>query len=810
MCSVFSFELEIINQLVQKNMKNSMKLLTCSIASIFWTVYAYSQHTCRAKVIDAKSNGVELVQVVLLKDSTVFTSQYTDSTGISIFENLPHGNYVCKVVYLGQTISQDLVFQRDTTIQIELMKSKMLQSANINIKKPLYKRKADRLIFQVENSIVSYGNNLYNLLFLTPGVRLTENSVSIIGKGEAVLYVDDQMVQLGGEDLINYLFTVPSEDVARIEVLSNPPAKYSAEGTSGIILILLKTVLKKGYSGDLNSSVTRNTYWSESVGAGLNYNKGRIVFKNRIHISQNANLQTNKIILHLPVSTNLMETKAKTTHAGFSNNTDLTIKLSERSKFIVTSQYQTAKPFIDNTTDIHYLRNVFSDSISKSSGNFSQQFSSMNSGLNFTHIIDTLGKKFSMDYHYFTYETSRNRVMNSRTLLLGGNYVNPANIHAASKQQIFSNSLNLDVELPYTNFTVTIGGKLSTIDNLNSYENTNVNNGFKALDEKDKFQYTENIQALYASITKKIKKWEFQLGLRGENAIIKSHSLTYNQQSNYNYFKIFPTFYAYRELQAEVYVGGSYSQRIDRPDYALLNPFRFYVNANSYSIGNPFLRPSYADNFELFYYFKDKYSVIFDYSHNTNGFNQVPIIDVANNKQIYTNINYLTQDYYGLNINYSVTKSWLQSDAGLSLMYSHSSSNKTFTYTKFSGFGSAITSSNQIKLPIKGLSMTLYGALNLPSVNEMTKMEAYYFVNTGVMYRTKNRKFIVGLTVNDIFRSMLPLAHTYSNGVVIDIKNYNDNRFAKFSLTYHFGNNKIQVEDHAVKNSEEVNRTKEH
>jgi hypothetical protein len=381
-------------------------------------------------------------------------------------------------------------------------------------------------------------------------------------------------------------------------------------------------------------------------------------------------------------------------------------------------------------------------------------------------------------------------------------------INSVSKQTIFSNSVDVDLELPFEAFHLNMGGRISSIVNLNEFNNTNHSNSVTTLTENDKFRYTENIQAFYFSGSKSLDKWELQLGLRAENSMIKSYSFSYNKDINYTYLKLFPTVYVNYTLQEEVYVGFNYAKRLDRPDYAQLNPFRFYVNANQYAIGNPFLRPSYTGNYELYFIYKDKFSSTFGLNHTTDAYGQIPVVDVATNKQVYTYFNFLSYDYYTLNLAYSYKNRWLQSDAQCNVGYSKAYSNSTITYSKLEGFSANLMVSNQIKTPKKGLSVTLSGSYAFPSTTGIVNVESYYGVNSGLMYRTKNRKFVVGLTINDIFRSMKPLMKMYSNGVLLDVVNYNDNQSIRFSLTYNFGNRKVHLEDIDIKNEEEIERTK--
>jgi hypothetical protein len=781
--------------------------LVCVLFTLVFLNDLHAQFKVTTKIVDFKGFGVELATVQLVQKENSVTTRYTDSLGVCTFLNVGDGEFTINASLYGQGTSKTFSIHQDTTIVLELVKSKQLEAATINLKKPVFKRKADRMVFNVENSLVSYGNNLYNMLAMTPGVRVDDKSVSILGKGEAIIYIDDQVVQLAGEDLINYLYNLPSDDVSRIEVISNPPAKYQAEGSAGIINIVLKAVLKKGYSGDVNSSVTRNTYWSESLGAGINYNKDKIVFKDRISVSQNAAQKTIDVNSQFPNSSNLMLTNGKIEIKGINNSMDFTYKLNEKSKFVVSNQVNSSEQFSNNSTSIAYLKNAVNDSTTNSIGGGGSNSNSMNSGLNFTHVFDSLGKKLSIDYNYFIFGRNQGRDMNSRTnYLMSPNLV--STINSSSKQYIYSNSVDVDVELPYETFYFNLGGRVSSIVNQNEFQNLNYYNGSATLTEKDKFQYTENIQALYFTGSKSLKQLEFQFGLRVENSIIKSYSFSYNKDINYSYLKFFPTLYITYTLKEEVYLGFNYSRRLERPDYSVLNPFRFYMNANQYVMGNPFLRPSFTGNYELYYAYKDKFSSTLSLNHTTEAYTQIPIVDLATNKQVYSYFNFLTTDLYNFNLTYSYNNTWLQSVVQTNIGFSNAYSSSSITYSELKGFSGNMSLDNQIKTSKKGLSLILNGAYSFPSTLGIIKVGAFYGVTSGLMYRTKNRKFVFGLTVNDVFRSMKPLMKMYSNGVFLDVVNYNDNQSIRFSLTYNFGNKKVQVEDTEIKNNEEIDRTK--
>ncbi len=178
------------------------------IISCLQVTNVHAQFKVTTKIIDFKGRGMELTTVSIVRQDAFLQTLYTDSSGNCSFQSVVAGEYSFKVSQYGMVTEQVAVISRDTTIVIEMLKSKQLEAATINNKKPVFKRKADRMVFHVENSLISYGNTLYNLLAMTPGVKVDDYTVSILGKGEAIIYVDDQVLQLGGEDLINYLYTV--------------------------------------------------------------------------------------------------------------------------------------------------------------------------------------------------------------------------------------------------------------------------------------------------------------------------------------------------------------------------------------------------------------------------------------------------------------------------------------------------------------------------------------------------------------------------------------------------------------------------
>lgn len=127
--------------------------------------------------------------------------------------------------------------------EIVVEEAKVLEGVTITAKKKLIEQKVDRMVFNVANSVASQGMSGLDAVKNTPMVRVQNESVSIVGKGGVSIMVNDRMLNLSGSELTNYLQSLRSDDIARIEVITTPPAKYEAQGNSGIINIILKKIL---------------------------------------------------------------------------------------------------------------------------------------------------------------------------------------------------------------------------------------------------------------------------------------------------------------------------------------------------------------------------------------------------------------------------------------------------------------------------------------------------------------------------------------------------------------------------------------
>ncbi len=152
-----------------------------------------------------------------------------------------------------------------------------MKEVAVTVKKPLIERKIDRIIFNVENSITAIGSDALEALSKAPGVHVSgTDEISLAGKSTVSVMIDDKLLQVGGEELAEMLQAIPSDNIARIEVITAPPAKYDAAGNSGIINIVTKKAKQQGLNSNIGGVAVRNLLTSARGVAAFNYRKDNL------------------------------------------------------------------------------------------------------------------------------------------------------------------------------------------------------------------------------------------------------------------------------------------------------------------------------------------------------------------------------------------------------------------------------------------------------------------------------------------------------------------------------------------------------
>ncbi|MCX8522872.1 TonB-dependent receptor [Chryseobacterium formosus] len=688
--------------------------------------------------------------------------------------------------------------QKQDTLQV-----KNIDAVTINGKKKLLlERIADRLIFNVEASIASQGMDGAETLANVPMLKVDDNlgNISITGKSSVNVMINGRMLNLSGTALLNYLKTIRSENIAKIEVITTPPAKYEAQGNSGLINIILKKNQNLGWSGSLNTGLNQRTYSSGNINGTLNYQTEKLSLSLKTGYLDGAKRSVENYTI-LGASQNYSRSVRKDMWKELTPNLNFSYKLNKNSEIGMEYIYAHEKSGMDIANE---TKNISSNSTVENllTNTFHREKNPTHTlSVYYDLKLDSLGKKLSFAGNFFKNNSDTN--VNFSTLKQSDNSIQDVKTTSIVAPQVFS--LQGDLELPFSFGTIETGLKFNQFKNSTDLQYFNIINNqyISDLQRVNLFEYQEENYAAYFSYAKSFgEHWETKAGIRYENTQAKSFTPSTNLGNHYNYGQWFPSaFVSYKEKKNVFSL--SYSRRINRPSMSNLNPFRWYENPYSYSSGNPLLKPSYINNLELGYTYNSKFSASIYYLKLKNGFGQFSLLDGIS--QIGTYLNYYDNNFYGFNVSYTdkFFKFW---ETSLSLNGSLTDS-KVYNIEAQPQKGHSVSYSFNNTFTLNK-NKTLFFFLNysqdLPYKNVNSSFHNFSNLNSGIKISLMEKQLQINATVTNIFAQKYR-GDMYFSDNSQHFNNYWDGRGFRLSVNYILGNNKKKVSTKSI-NFEEKDR----
>ncbi|WP_267404588.1 MULTISPECIES: TonB-dependent receptor [unclassified Chryseobacterium] len=677
--------------------------------------------------------------------------------------------------------------------QVKKDSIKNIEQINFSVKKKLLERKADRLIFNVEASIASQGMDASETLANVPMLKVDENlgSISITGKSSVNVMINGRMLNLSGTALLNYLKAIRSENIAKIEVITTPPAKYEAQGNSGLINIILKKNPNMGFSGNINTTLIQRTYSGFSNNGTLNYQTERFssTLKFTYYDSEKRSDENYNI---LGASKNYSNSVRKDMWKEVTPNLTMSYKISKNAEIGVEYIFAQQKSGMDI---VNKTRNISQDLTEENllTNTFHREKLPTHTLSAYYDLkLDSLGKKLSIAGNF--YKNNSNTEVNFSTFKSSDNSVQEVKTISLVSPQIFS--AQADLELPFSFGTIETGMKFNQFKNASDLKYFNlIDKQYIADEEKaNLFNYREENYAAYLSYAKNFgEHWETKAGLRYENTFAESFSPSNHSKNKYNYGQWFPSAYVAYKKDKNVF-SFSYSRRINRPSMSNLNPFRWYSNPYSYSSGNPLLTPSYINNLELGYVYNSKFSASIYYLKLKNAFGQISSIkDNTELDIIGTYLNYYNNNFYGMNLSYTDTffKFWETTLSGNASFQNSEVFNVNAETQK--GYSVSYSFNNTFTLnKSKTLAFFLNYSQDLPYKNVNYSFNNFSNLNSGIKISLMEKQLQINATVTNIFAQRYRGNMTFTDSKQY-MNNYWDGRSFRLSVNYTFGNNKKKI-----------------
>ena len=598
----------------------------------------------------------------------------TDVKGLFFLKIPDTGSYRLEIRAMGyrdytSEILQSSALTHKLKIRMET-KIQNLEEVNVAAKNTLIEAKEGKLILHVDAALSSAGSTVLELLEKSPGVILDKNGgLSMRGKSTVLVMIDGKPTYLSGNDLNALLSSMTTEQVSEIELITNPSAKYDANGNAGIINIKTKKNNQSGFNGFLNSVSGWSRASKTSNSLVLNYKDGRTsAFANIIFSRANTftDIYANRKYSNqaFPVLSDLEQNSAITYLTNYQQiKTGLDFNASEKTTIGLSAGVARIKRNGNNRALATWQTTSGTiDSIISTSSNSLYRLENISGNLNLRHKI-AKNQDLSIDLDGLRYQSSNDQMFTNQLLQVGG-YTQGTIANIPSTLHILA--LKADYMLkPGKNSKLESGIKSSWVrtDNAANYEVFDAINRSSDPTRNNQFLYRENINAAYTSFEQKQSSLSFQLGLRYEQTHYRGsqtgNSLRPDSSFNRNYASFFPSGYLSYDADSSNTFSLTAGRRIDRPAFQKLNPFIFIVNKYTVQTGNPYIVPQYTWNLELSHRYKQLLTTTLLYSQTNNYFSQL-FIQGAENTLIYTdgNVGKMRNLGVSVSIQYAPTKWW--------------------------------------------------------------------------------------------------------------------------------------------------------
>jgi Outer membrane protein beta-barrel family/CarboxypepD_reg-like domain len=647
------------------------RLVMLIVVLLSLTFSASGQFTLSGTILEGRQ-PLSFVTITLKQDSLIRASTLSDKEGRFSLSVPAPGQYLLIASIVNyNTVQQTLNLRRDSSLQLSLERSaRQLNGVTVIAKTPLIERKSDRIVLNVAQSISTSGSTYWEVLSRSPGVMASNSgNISVIGKAALVL-IDGRITGVSGEDLAELLRSKAADGIEKIEIYTNPPARFDAQG-GAVINIITKKKTTVGRDLGFRSGYRQGYLARFSTGTSFN------VSTPKLRLSGNYGFAPAQV----------RATEDEYVRYGSGSNTSnwamghvRRVKL-ESHDFGLGGEYQVNKRQIlglkidgfsrYNRADRRIFTDVRNASDRLDSTLVTQNINSVkrnqwSGNFNYRITTDTSGGLLELDINHSEY-----RAATDQTILTRGfdQAAQPKpiffDVRSDALQQIKVSSAQLRYAHTFNKTDLEMGMKItrSTTDNdLNFLRNT-LSGYVNDPQRSNVFEYTEHIQAAYFSMSHRFAKTQVQGGLRGEFTKTRGISRTLQQVNTNNYFRLFPSLFIQHTLVPDKHqLGLQYSRRINRPDYWRLNPFQFYTTPYAYLQGNPFLQPSFQHNAELSYTYKNAYTLALFINYTDAPFTNITVQDNANQLLLNNQVNLKNNKEYGAYINISKSiRPWWES-----------------------------------------------------------------------------------------------------------------------------------------------------
>ena len=701
----------------------------------------------------------------------VITGGITDDNGQFEIKNIPAGKSMVNVQYIGyKTYSREIEISRGNR-KVDLGRVDLeedleaLDEVVVTAERTTIEQKLDRKVITVGKDLTTAGPTASDIMNNLPSVQVDQQTgaISLRGNQNVQVMVDGKLTNVPAAQLLRQ---IPSTAIQKIELITNPSAKYNPDGMSGIINIVLNKNALRGFNGDINLGLTYQRQAKFNSGLNLNYREGKFNF----YGSYGGNYSKNENFGNVFRPNDNSDQQFNFLDNNKSNlfKVGVDFYLNEKNTISVFTNQNLFDGGVDGTTNILF----FDDPSLDQSQIFFNEIDNMSQQYNFNYKLDfaTEGHNIELEADFNDFESDEDAnfrfrgnsptedymdfvdTERSRTTI-NLDYTNPIaegmKLEAGLQARIF------DTEIDYSSTGQTLNANGDLIDTPSTV-----------------FDYSRDIYSAYVSLGKTYEKWSWQLGLRAETVEVRADTNTVRAFTN-DYTQVYPSAFITYSPSEKNQFQLSYSRRVDRPGVGQVNPIREWSTPLISSFGNPTLEPQFTNSLEVNYtknLEKGSITAGVFYRIIEDEINRALFIDRTDvNKVILTFDNFSNTSAYGFEIssNYRPTKWWnfnasfdlfSQQQRGITEQIDSSiehptAANIETNTVKVTNTAYNFRMINNFKAT-ETLTFTAFGMYRGKNKNIQFEVDPMVMINLGARLSIWDGQGTVSLNYNDIFNSM--------------------------------------------------------
>lgn len=776
----------------------------------------------KGKVIDTETDEpLEYATVSLFhsQDSTLVTGVITDSKGLFSLKAKP-GKYYVVVQFMGykdKTLNVNIKDNKTVVSLGEILMNTdaaLLDEVEIVAEKSTMSMTLDKRVFNVGKDVSSTAGNAIEVLDNIPSVNVdVDGNVSLRGDSGVQILVDGKVSGLAGTSTQDALRSLQADMIERIEVVTNPSVRYDAEGTAGIINIVLKKDKRKGFNASVDLRGGFPVKWGEKffkedfpfqtgIGASLNYRFKKFnVFANynfnyRDDISEGYSItEYYGDLIYDPILANHDDAEQITEQLTYRNRNRKGHNIRGGFDYyftdddILTFSAMYRQSDGHNTPAVTYIDKFPFQGINNYSLRTEDWFNErpmMEYTLSYDKYFGSKDNSLKASVRYFTNsDTEWSDIVDAEFLteedLNNNNPFYSINQHTYAQENQQNLQATVDYVRHYGLSVIEFGGKYTgrwINNNMMVTENDSI-----LEDYTHDFDYNQQVAALYGSYGREFGRFSGQVGLRGEFTLIDTYLTGTNSGSNQRYLNVFPTGHLNYSLTEVDQIQASYARRIRRPWYGQMAPFSSFNDDRNIRTGNPDLKPIFTDSYEFSYLrFWERGNINFTayYRHSTDVIRN--FTTVVGDISISRPENFGISDDYGIELVGSLDIfNWWNVNGSINFFKSNTVGDwngRHYTTDSYNTFARIVT-----KFRLKNIcDFQISGRYMGPREEPLGYSEANYWCDFAASRDVFNKNATISLNIRDVFGSRQHGGESWGD----NFWQYSENSWSTTSVTLNF------------------------